>query len=47
MSFNTHYHCGDVSFFIGATAVQSRQKSQTFTVNLAVFAPEPRCRQKP
>ena len=47
MSFNKNYHCGDVSYFIGATAVQIRQKSHTFTVNLAVFAPQPRCRQKP
>ena len=30
---------GNLSLFSGATAVQSRPKSHTFTVNLAVFAP--------
>ena len=30
---------GNRSLFSGATAVQSRPKSHTFTVNLALFAP--------
>ena len=48
MSFRRHYHCGKLSLFSGATAVQSgRPKSHTFTVNFAVFAPQPRWRQKP
>ena len=33
-------------FFSDATAIQSRQNSRTFTVNLAVFAPQPRWRSK-
>ena len=46
MSFKRHYHRGDPSLFSGATAVQSRLKSHTFTLNLPVFAPQPRWRQK-
>ena len=37
----------NLSLFSSATAVQSQPKSHTFTVNLAVFAPHPRWRQKP
>ena len=33
---------GNLSLFSGATAVQSRSKSRTFTINLAVFVPQPR-----
>ena len=39
MSFKRHYHCGNLSLFSGVTAVQSRPKSHTFTVNLTVFSP--------
>ena len=40
MSFKRHYHCGNLSLFSRATAVQSRPKeSHKFTVNAAVFAP--------
>ena len=37
---------GNLSLFSGASAVQSRPKSHTFTVNLAVFAPQARWRSK-
>ena len=37
----------NMSLFSGATAVQSRPKSHTFTVNLAVFAPRQDCGQNP
>ena len=47
MSFERHYHCGNPSLFSGNTAVPSRPKFHTFTVNLAVFAPQLRWRQKP
>ena len=46
MSLKRHYHCGNLSPFSGATAVQSRPKSHECTVNLDVFAPRPRWRQK-
>ena len=46
LSFKRHLHCGNPFLFSGATAVQSRPKSHTFTVNLAMFAPQPRWRQK-
>ena len=36
MSFKSHYHCVNLSLISGATAVQRRLKSHTFTVNLAV-----------
>ena len=39
MSFKRHFQCGNVSLLSDATAVQSRPKSHTFTVNFAVFAP--------
>ena len=47
MSFRRHYHCGKLSVFSGATAVQSRPKSHTFTIDFVVFAPQPIWRQKP
>ena len=39
---------GNLSLLSGATAVQSRPKSHTFNINLAVhvFAPQPRWRSK-
>ena len=37
---------GNLSPFSGATAVQSQPKCRTFTVNLAVFAPQPRWQLK-
>ena len=37
---------GNLSLFSSGSAVQSRPKSHTFTVNLAVFAPQPRWRSK-
>ena len=37
---------GNLSLFGGGSAVQSRPKSHTFTVNLAVFAPQPRWQSK-
>ena len=47
MSFKRQYHCGKLSLFSGATAVQSRPNSYKFTINFAVSAPQPRWRQKP
>ena len=37
----------EISSFKGATAVRSRPKSHTFTLNLGLFAAQPRWRQKP
>ena len=47
MSFKIHFRCGNPTLCSGVIAVPSGPKSHTFTVILAVFAPQPRWRHKP
>ena len=42
MYFKIHLHCGNPPLCSDVIAVQSGTKSHTFTVILAVFAPQPR-----
>ena len=47
MSSKIHFHCGNPPLCSGVMAVPSGPKSHTFTVILAVFAPQARWRHKP
>ena len=47
MSSKVLFHCGNPPLCSGVIAVPSGPKSHTFTVILAVFAPQPRWRHKP
>ena len=47
MSLKIHFRCENPPLCSGVIAVPSGPKSHTFTVILAVFAPQPRWRHKP
>ena len=47
MSFKIDFCCGNPPLWSGVIAVPNGLKSHTFTVILAVFAPQPRSRHKP
>ena len=40
MYFKIRFHCGNLPLCIDVTVVQSGTKSHTFTVILAMFAPQ-------